>query len=126
MSCWRSYPQWEPRPEMTNFTMASSQHLTGTEAHLIYHPTVLEGAKRTSIHGWPSGHLRHMIQPTIGRGIILVAVVKLQYEDTVSELLKSSTSNKVLLKVLSCWLSFHRLIATRKLQQGGRILKVMC
>ena len=54
MSCWRSYPQWEPRPEMTNFTMASSQHLTGTEAHLIYHPTVLEGAKRTSIHGWLS------------------------------------------------------------------------
>ena len=69
------------------------------------------------------GHLRHMIQPTIGRGIILV---KLQYEDTVSELLKLSTSNKVLLKVLSCWLSFHRLIATRKLQQGGRILNIMC
>ena len=87
------------------------------------------GSRGGKQRGHPSmgGHLlHHMIQPTIGRGIILVAVVKLQYEDTVSELLKLSTSNKVLLKVLSCWLSFHRLIATRKLQQGGRILNVMC
>ena len=74
MSCWRSYPQWEPRSEMTNSTMASSQHLTGTEAHLIYHPTASTGDTE-DIHPWV------VIYTTVGRGIILVAVVKLQYEE---------------------------------------------
>ena len=78
----------EPRP--TSFTI----------------PRLLQGTQRTSIHGWSStprdtahswkrNYLGGSGEATIWGN-----------EDTVSELLKLSTSNKVLLKVLSCWLVY--------------------
>ena len=71
----------EPRSEMTNSTMASSQHLTGTEAHLIYHPTASRGDTE-DIHPWVVIYAtQHDTAHHIGRGIILVAVMKLQYEE---------------------------------------------